>query len=83
MPNQRAKDKVRFGGCLPRELHAQVRGLAKQAGMSNNVFGFFMMLVQEGMELPEGKQGRGTGTRRLRLKLRLGLRVKGTSGGSG
>jgi hypothetical protein len=65
--NQRAKNKVRLGGFMPRELVLHVRKLARGAGMSKNVFGFAMMLVQEELEKVERK----------------GRRAKRTSGGNG
>ncbi len=56
MPNQRAKNKLFFGGFIDRRFKAQIKRAAADAGMKDNVFGFAMS-----MSLPR--------TQRLRLGL--------------
>ena len=55
MPNQRAKNKVHFGGFIDRQMRLELVRLAKEAGMENNVFRFAMALIAEQFaQLKEG-----------------------------
>ena len=55
MPNQRAKNKVRLGGFVDRELYREVVALAKEDGMAHNKFGFTQKLILEGLALRESR----------------------------
>ncbi len=44
MPNQRAKNKLFFGGFIDRRFKAEIKRAAAEAGMKDNVFGFAMSL---------------------------------------
>ena len=61
VPNQRAKNKVRLGGFVDRELYRAVVALAKEAGMGHNKFGFTQKLILEGLALRENR-GRKRGS---------------------
>jgi len=50
MPNQRAKNKVFFGGFIERGVKARLTKAAAAAGMRRNVFGFAMAAVEERLE---------------------------------
>jgi hypothetical protein len=55
MPNQRAKNKVHFGGFIDRRTRDELVRLATEAGMENNVFRFAMSLIAEQFaQLKEG-----------------------------
>jgi hypothetical protein len=56
VPNQRAKNKVRLGGFVDRELYRTVVALAKEAGMEHNKFGFTQQLILEGLALREHRR---------------------------
>ena len=56
VPNQRAKNKVRLGGFVDRELYRAVVAMAKEAGMEHNKFGFTQKLILEGLALRENRQ---------------------------
>ena len=58
VPNQRAKNKVRLGGFVDRELYRSIVALAKEAGMEHNKFGFTQKLILEGLALRENRGGR-------------------------
>jgi hypothetical protein len=55
VPNQRAKNKVRLGGFVERELYRAVVALAKKEGMEHNKFGFTQKLILEGLALHENR----------------------------
>jgi hypothetical protein len=58
VPNQRAKNKVRLGGFVDRELYRAVVALAKEEGMAHNKFGFTQKLILEGLALRESRRKR-------------------------
>ena len=58
MPNQRAKNKVRLGGFVDRELYRAVVSLAKKEGMEHNKFGFTQKLILEGLALHQSRRRR-------------------------
>jgi hypothetical protein len=59
MPNQRSKSKVRFGGFVETELNTQILECATAAGMAKNKFGFFQLLLREGLTIfCRGDRGR-------------------------
>ena len=53
---------------MDRKLHPKIIRMAKREGMENNRFGFFMVLVREGMKRRARKPGRS----RQELSLSLG-----------
>lgn len=61
MPNQRAKNKVRFGGFVSRELKVQIVRRAKAGGWGKNIFGFAMMVAGEEMDRLDRKRKRRGG----------------------
>ena len=46
MPNQRAKNKVRFGGYIEKKLYREVAAEAKKAGWKGGVFGYMVHLLE-------------------------------------
>jgi hypothetical protein len=73
MPNQRAKNKVFFGGFIERGVKARLTKAAAAAGMRGNVFGFAMAAVEERLEP----------FRRSRSKRQLGPEEQAASGHRG
>jgi hypothetical protein len=56
MPNQRAKNKVHYGGFVTRDFLRRVRRQAKRAGMGRNVFGFGAELMAREIERLEREE---------------------------
>ncbi len=57
MPCQRAKDKVRLGGYIERDLYLEILAEASGQGREHNKFGFVIQLMREalGSSLPAPK----------------------------
>jgi hypothetical protein len=49
MPGKRAKNKVRFGGYLERDLYNEIVELANSEGMGHDKFGFLKRLLREAL----------------------------------
>jgi hypothetical protein len=47
MPNQRSKNKSYIGGYIDKNLHEEIKVLAREEGMEKNKFGFVEKLVRE------------------------------------
>lgn len=47
MPNQRSQTKVFLGGYVDKALKRQLIGMARDAGMDHNRFGFIMELISD------------------------------------
>ncbi len=59
MPNQRAKNKVFFGGFIDRRVKTAIARAAANAGMKENVFGFAMQTVaRRGLARPRSQRRR-------------------------
>jgi hypothetical protein len=56
VPNQRAKNKVRLGGFVDRDLYRVIMALAKEEGMEHNKFGFTQKLILEGLALRDNRR---------------------------
>ena len=46
MPNQRAKNKVRFGGYIEKKLYREIAWEAAREGWTGGVFGYMVHLLE-------------------------------------
>lgn len=72
VPNQRAKNKVRLGGFVERQLYRAIVAQAKHAGMAHNKFGFVQRVISEALTSKSGPRRRTTTQSRNRQRLSSG-----------
>jgi hypothetical protein len=58
MPNQRAKNKVFFGGFVTKKFYRTLSRMAREADMENSISGFFFQLTERLLDRMERRNKR-------------------------